>query len=237
MADRFKKVVKLIKLTVAGRPNHPKTGDIPVIDPGSYWPTQYNKAAEHRKTAEREMVNLKTVMQPAAIHYITNFNCDHPSDAMPSVVFKDKDGAATRITFTRKYFPVNATAAEMLFGHLRLKNGKSADINHYLHRTMVGTFDSSVFIGPHGFDAECYTKIMQAMEAVSKKLGIQNPLSTEEVVLPRPNFHEIRWQHFTPDANEEITEVIPNQVTFSPLPDRMPDCLVKFSSLYNEKMA
>ena len=135
------------------------------------------------------------------------------------VLVADDAGEVTRITFSSKYSGVAAAMAEALFGEIKTKDGKKPDINDYLARTMVGSFDSSVFLGPDGrFDQKRYDKIHAAMETVARELGVANPLSTSETVLPLPDFHARRWMDFSLETNKRITEVIPNQVNFVPCP-------------------
>jgi hypothetical protein len=196
-----------------------KKGDIPTIMVEGDYPTRYNEAAAVKKDAEGLMADMKPVMLPDAMAELYRHNAEKPWDAISSVKLQDDSGEVTRITFSSKYSAVAPAMAEALFGEIKTKDGKKPDINDYLVRTMVGTFDSSVFLGPDGrFDQKKYDKIKAALDAVSRELGITNPLSTNETVVPLPDFHARRWMDFSEVTNRKITEVIPNQINFVPCP-------------------
>lgn len=196
-----------------------KKGDIPTIKVEGDYPSRYNEAAAVKKDAEGLMTDLKPIMLPDALAELFRHNSERPWDAISSVKLQDDAEEVTRITFSAKYSAVAAAMAEALFGEIKTKTGKKPDINDYLIRTMVGTFDSTVFLGADGrFDQKRYDKIFGALEAVSKELGIANPLSTSESVQPLPDFHNRRWMDFDLATNQKISQVIQNQVNFVPCP-------------------
>jgi hypothetical protein len=196
-----------------------KKGDIPTIIVEGDYPTRYNEAAAVMKEAEELMKDLKPVMLPDALAELFRHNSERPWDAISSVKLQDDAEEVTRVTFTSKYSAVAPAMAEALFGEIRTKAGRKPDINDYLIRTMVGTFDSTVFLGADGrFDQKRYDKIFAALEAVSKELGVPNPLSTSESVQPLPDFHNRRWMDFDLETNQKISEVVKNQTNFVPCP-------------------
>jgi hypothetical protein len=196
-----------------------KKGDIPTILVDGDYPTRYNEAAAVMKDAEELMKDLKPVMLPDALAELFRHNSERPWDAISSVKLQDDAEEVTRVTFTSKYSTVAPAIAEALFGEIRTKAGKKPDINDYLVRTMVGTFDSTVFLGADGrFDKTRYEKIFSALEAVAKELGIVNPLSTSETVQPLPDFHNRRWMDFDLETNQKISGVVKNQTNFVPCP-------------------
>ena len=89
---------------------------------------------------------------------------------------------------------------------------------------MEAEFDSKVFLGQDGrFSQERYDAITEAMDRVSKELGITNPLTTSEVVVPLPDFDNRRWVDFDAATNLKITELIPNQINFVAQPAPAPE--------------
>jgi len=196
-----------------------KKGDIPTILVEGDYPTRYNEAAAVKKAAEALMDDLKPVMLPDALAELFRHNSERPWDALASVKLQDDAQEVTCVTFTAKYSAVAPAMAEALFLLIRTKAGKKPDINDYLIRTMVGTFDSAAFLGADGrFNKERFDKISGALAEVSKELGIINPLSTSETVQPLPDFHSRRWMDFDLETNQKISLVIKNQTNFVPKP-------------------
>jgi hypothetical protein len=196
-----------------------KPGDIPIIRVAGDYPTRYNDAAAVVKDAEQYMKDLKPIMQPDALAEIFRHNSDKPWDPIASVKFQDDADSVLMVSFTAKYSPTTAAVAEALFKGIKTKNGDAPDINNYLTRTMVGKFDSTCFLGPDGkFDRRKYTAIFEALRGVAQQLGISNPLSTEETVIPMPDFHARRWMDFSVETNKRIAEEIKNQINFVPKP-------------------
>lgn len=203
-----------------------KTGDVMKVLVSDNYPTRYNTASSISKQADKLMSEMKPAMAPDAVKRLIAENVVHPWEPIASVAYQDPEGNVTRVSFTSKYKEVPAKIAEDLFNGLRCrpregeKDGATADINDYMQRTVVGTFNSESFLDEDGrFDKNRYDKIMAALDKVSRELGIQNPLSTVETVKPLPTFHARRWVDFDSETNEKITRMLPNQLVFSPCPN------------------
>ncbi|MBV5345421.1 MAG: hypothetical protein JZU63_07775 [Rhodoferax sp.] len=209
----------LAPLRIASIQKALKKGDIPTILVEGDYPSRYNEAAAIKKSAEELMIDLKPVMLPSALAELFRNNADRPWDAISSVKLQDAAQEVTRVTFMNKYSNTTAPVVEALFGEIKKKDGKRPDINDYCTRSMVGKFNSAAFQGPDGkFSQERYDEIREALAEVSIRLGIENPLSTEEVVQVLPDFNSRRWMDFDEKTNARITEVIPNQINFVPCP-------------------
>lgn len=206
-------------LTVKSVAQPVKKGDLPTLLVNGDYPSRYNEASAIKKAAEEFMSELRPILLPDAIAEIYRHNSERPWEPISSVKLQDENENVTRVTFTSKYSDITASVAEALFDTLKTKDGKKPDINNYLARTMVGTFDSAVFLGPDGkFDQKRYEKFVTVIDKVSKELGVTNPLSTHETVAPLPDFHSRRWMDFDVMANQKISEVIQNQTNLVPQP-------------------
>jgi hypothetical protein len=195
-----------------------KKDEITRIQVENDYPTLYNEASARLKEAEEAMKDLKSIMQPSAIEEIYKINCERPFDTVASVKLVDEKGSELRVTSMNKYSAVAAADAESLFGIIRKKDKAVPDINTYLARVMVGKFDSKCFQGPDGkFDSVRFEMIKGSLDAVCSDLGIQNPLTTEEVVVPLPGFHAQRWFDFDVETNIRISQVVQNTVSFVPV--------------------
>jgi hypothetical protein len=201
-----------------------KKGDIPLIHIENDYPTRYNEASAILKDAEQLMKDLKPIMLPDALAVLYQHNSNKPWDPIASVKLQDDSGEATRITFSSAYNTTTVVAVELLFGQIKKKDGQKPDINTYLTRTMKAKFDDKVFLTPEGrFDQDKYEQIVMSLGLVCQDLGIPNPLSVEETVVPLPDFHSRRWMDFDADTNARITEVMPNTISFTPLPVKKKD--------------
>lgn len=216
---------QLAPLSVKANQKPVKTGEVVKLLVDGDYPTRYNEASAIAKDAEQLMEELKPVMSPDAISELFLHNEQTPWEPIKSVSLQDDEHNVTRISFTAKYKEVDVIRAEALFRSLKLRakegeKAKAPDINDYLAYTMLGKWNSEAFLGEDGkFSKERYDRIMKALDAVSKELGIQNPLSTSQAVMPLPTFATRRWHDFDKAANVEIAQVIQNQVTFTPCPN------------------
>jgi len=210
---------QLTPLKVKGVQKPVKKGDIPTVLVEGDYPSQYNEAKAVFDQAEGLMKELRPVMEPDALAELFRHNSERPWDMLKSVKLQDEKGEVTRITLVSKYSPVNAQIAQVLFDTLKTKAGAPANINEYLARTMVGKFDSKIFLDPDGkFNQKRYDVVMKYMGLIAAELGF-DPLSTEEVVLPLPDYDSRRWVDFDLATNKQLSEVIKGQVNFVPCPN------------------
>jgi hypothetical protein len=199
-----------------------KNGDVVTVLVDDDYPTRYNTASSIAKQAGKLMDEMKPAMIPDALARIMQVNGVHPWEPVASVAYQDPNGNVTRVSFTNKYKEVPAQVAEALFKNLQCKpqeetEGKQANINDYMQRTVVGAFNSECFLNAEGkFDKARYDRIMGALDKVAGELGIQNPVATQEVVKPLPTFPARRWVDFDVDTNLKISKVLINQLQFVP---------------------
>lgn len=196
-----------------------KPNDIPVVFIEDDYTTRYNEASAIQKDAEQLMKDLKPVMLPDALNEIFRHNCANPFTTIASVKLQDPANEVTRVSFTSKYNTIEAKSVQALFAELKTKQGATPDINEYFQKTLVGSFDSKIFMDAEGrFSLERFQKVHDALEAVSIELGAANPLAVTELVVPVEGFHNRRWVDFDRAANDRITKVVPNTISFTPCP-------------------
>jgi hypothetical protein len=216
-----KEVTKLDPIKVRAVEKAVKSGDIPVITVEGDCSTKYNAYKAISEDAEGQMAELKRVMLPDALGELYSHNTERPWQPISSVKLQDDNSNVTRVTFTSKYLAAAVAVVEAVFGSIKTKDGKKVDVNNYFTRTMVGEFDSAVFLGADGkFEQKRYDAIMEALDGVCERLKIQSrPLVTHEAVIPMPDFKARRWMDFDAATNQRITDAVPNQINFVPCPN------------------
>jgi hypothetical protein len=160
-------------------------------------------------------------MLPDALVHIFETNTQNPRDPIASVALKDEAGNTTRVSFTKKYSDIPVEAVEALFKKIIvLPNGdepaKYADINDYIARTAVPSFNGEAFLKDGKFNQARFDQFNEAIKKVADELGVPNPLSVEIKVLPRQSFHIRRWIDFDKTTNQAISTVVANQINFVP---------------------
>ncbi len=215
-----KEPVKLEPIKVKSIAKPTKKGEIPTILVEGNCAEQYNEYHAIEEDAKGQQKELKRVMTPEAIHELFSRNSEKPWEPISSVKLQDETDSVTRITFMAKYSDVQPAVVEALFDAIKTTKGVKPNVNDYFCKTMVGEFNSDVFLNAEGrFDQERYDAIMGALAKVCKDQGIQvAPVTTKEVVRPLPDFHSRRWMDFGPKTNEQITAVVPNQINFYACP-------------------
>ncbi len=216
-----KEVTKLAPIKVRAIAAPTKKGEIPVIEVEGDCSSRYNGYAAIADDAEGQMKELKRVMLPDALTELFRYNSERPWEPISSVKMKDETKSMTRVTFMAKYSAVAPAVVEALFNNIKTTGKVTPDVNNYFTKTMVGEFNSAVFLNADGrFDQKRYDTIVKAINDACKELEIATPaLTTKEVVVPLPDFKSRRWMDFDAATNAKITAVVPNQINFTPLAD------------------
>ena len=201
----------------------PKTGKaekpVFVIDGDDV--TKFNKATAALKEAEADQKLARTELLEVGMGLF--FQHNHANSASPatSIELVDDNGNKCRVSFQEKYSAADPAAAEALFDNL------GADINDYMQETVSAGFDCSVFnAGAEGrFSQDVFNVYDEAIKAATTKLigkgmlpvGTASPLSTTKKVLPLKTFHAKRFERFNDTENKEISLVVKNTVTVTPI--------------------
>jgi len=172
--------------------------------------TRYTEAVAAMKTAEETVKELRPDLLSKGLAHLFQHNTTTHS-AVSSIRLVD-DESACRLTFQDKYLAANADVVDAVFTAMK------QDINQFVQETIKVSFDSKVFLGKNGeTDVKVYGAFKAAIDATAAKLGVASPLSAKAVVLPKPNFTEVRWSKFNAEQNAQISTVLPNTVTITPL--------------------
>lgn len=175
----------------------------------------YNDAAAAKKKADAEMKEMRPKLaEPGSLGIQALFeeNCAHPLEPITSVKLTDASGAVCRMSFTARYGAAEAEQVSAVF------DATGQDINEYVVETVAAKFDNAVFLDAEGnFDKNVYDKFRIAIGKVAKELGVVCPLATTKVVVVKPDFHERRWKDFTVAQQKEISAVLPNTVSLTPV--------------------
>jgi len=197
-----------------------RTSDILTIEISGTDVRDYNEAAAEKKAAEETMKELAVLLKEEALVEILPRNCADPASPISSVVLVDDRGESIRVSFTSKYNNTDPALVEKTFDMLEEANAK-LDVNDYVVETLAAKFNSKVFLADDGsFSRVRYERFFTAIQAVADSLKVENPLSTEKVVIPKPDFHERRWKDFTAAQQVPLTLALPNTVTLTPIADK-----------------
>lgn len=217
--EKKKNELAPLRLKVSEKPQ--RYGDVVTLVVEGDYPKRFNEAAAIVEEAKTLMEHLRERMLPDALAEIFQTNVTNPHTPIASVALKDEEGNSTRVSFTKKYSDIPVEAVEALFKNVMVRaKGEqpavAADINEYISRVVIPSFDGSAFLADGKFDKARYTKFAEAIQKVADELKIPNPLSVEVKVLPRQSFHNRRWVDFDKATNEAISRVVVNQINFVP---------------------
>lgn len=211
--------LKDVNVPVAPANGNSTSNGMPTLKLDGKVVSQYTVASKQKKDAEKLMEELKPIITDAAcdLLFLTNEKLTKSgAEVAKSVVASDTTGAQIRMSFTSKYgviAPDDVPEVQEMLAELGVK-----DANDYLVTTVQAAFDSGVFLTPQGdFNRRLFNAMKEAVDAVASKFSIPSPLECQKVVTPRSNFHERRWKDFPADAQVDISELIKNTVTLTPL--------------------
>lgn len=170
--------------------------------------TRLNEADTAAKDAKALRDELALQVREIGLDALVKFNVQAPVNPVTSMKVIDEDGEVARIAFTEKYGNPNLEQLNAAF------EGMSKDINEYVLQTVKAKFNTAIFVDKDGnFNEGKFNAYMEAMAKLAQKFGDVNPLATETVVAPKPNFHANRWGQFTAEQQKTLIEVLPNTIT------------------------
>lgn len=197
----------LKQINVNATPAAKKKSDVPAFEIGVNLPTRLNAAVRRLKELEAEKAQIEAELEPIALRHLLEHNVDNTP--VSSIKMSDDDGGVAMFIFQNKYSPADAEAADAVF------TAMGEDINDYVVQTTKASFDNKFFFDADGnFDQAAYDEVSTAVAGVAKKLKKSNPLSYKTVVVPKPDFHELRFKKFNVENNLRLCEVLPNTTCF-----------------------
>jgi hypothetical protein len=183
--------------------------------------TRFNEARDQVDRATEVMNELKPTLIDAGLQAVfehNSENADNSKAQISSVNLTDDDsGEICMFSWTRKNLKADKKQAEAEFNRLRTLQGKKANINDYVAYEPVAAFDAKVFMVDGKFSNERYTAFMEALNEVAAKFEVDNPLSCAKVLVPKPEFHDKRWETFDVESNIAIQAVLPTQCNLKPI--------------------
>jgi len=179
---------------------------------------RFNTAKAEIARAEAEIIEIEPIIKREGSREVFAMNVSEKSADTKSVKLVDETGSAVRVTLSAVYPALAEETVVNLFESSVLKNdGTKPDVNDYVIQTRKAKFDSKAFLKGGEFCESHYTAFFKACQQVADKLGINNPLSTEVVVVPKPDFDKRRYTDFDLASQVRIYEVVPNKTSITPI--------------------
>lgn len=192
--------------------------DIKTVSIAGKFISKFNAAKADIARAEAEILEIEPIIKREGSREVFAMNVEQKSSDTKSVKLVDTTGAGVRVTLSAVYPALAEETVVNLFESSVLKSdGTKADVNDYVIQTRKAKFDSKAFLKNGDFCETNYTAFFKACQQVADKLGIANPMSTEVVVVPKPDFDKRRYTDFDLFSQVRIYEVVPNKTSITPI--------------------
>ena len=180
--------------------------------------SKFNTAKSDIARAEAEILEIEPIIKRQGSLEVFAINIAQKSSDTKSIKLVDDTGAGVRVTLSAVYPALAEETIVNLFESSVLKaDGTKADINDYVIQTRKAKFDSKAFLKEGDFCETNYAAFFKACQQVADKLGIANPMSTEIVLIPKPDFDKRRYIDFDLSSQVRIYEVVPNKTSITPI--------------------
>lgn len=196
----------------------------PVVTVAGSSVADYAKASEEMTRAKKTLERLRPDLLKAGLQAIFEHNCacsEVPEQQVQSAVLLAGADASKRVrcTWTRKDSAPTVPAAELEqhFETLETRAGTVPNVNRYVAYVPQAAFDTSVFMVGGTFNQERYNDFMAALDTVSRKHKVENPLSLSQVLQTKPDFHVRRWRVFDAETNLKLHKLLPTTVSLTAL--------------------
>lgn len=215
---------KITNIDLPDKDSKKSTTSIPsVVVPGDIV-SRYNDARDQVDRATEVMDELKPTLIEAGLQAVFEHNSQHPGDSknqINSVSLQDAtDPESVEVcmfSWTRKNLKNDPKQVEAEFKRLKTLQGKKVDVNDHVAYVPVVTFDSAALVVDGEFSRLHYRAFENAIAKVAKELGIENPFTVTKVLVPKPEFHDKRWENFDVESNIAIQTVLPTQCNLKPV--------------------
>ncbi len=178
---------------------------------------RFNTAKAEIARAEAEIIEIEPIIKREGSREVFTLNVSEKSADTKSVKLVDETGSAVRVTLNAVYPALAEETVVNLFESVLKNDGTKPDVNDYVIQTRKAKFDSKAFLKGGEFCESHYALFFKACQQVADKLGINNPLSTEVVVVPKPDFDKRRYTDFDLASQVRIYEVVPNKTSITPV--------------------
>jgi hypothetical protein len=178
--------------------------------------SRFNAAKAEIARAEADIIEIEPFIKREASREVFAMNVLDKTNDTKSVKLVDETGAGVRVTLSAVYPALAEETVVNLFESIVQKaDGSKADVNDYVIQTRKAKFDSKAFLKDGEFCEAHYSAFFKACQTVADKFGIANPMSTEVVVVPKPDFDKKRYSDFDLAAQTRIYEVVPNKTSIT----------------------
>lgn len=211
------------------------TKNIPIIELEGDAVKRFNEAKDQIAAAQKIIDALTPTLQEAGIKAVFKHNCREREDVtlqISSVKIQDErekpaeEGEVVEtvmFSWTRTPKKCDSKRVEAFFEGLKTNDNQPAVRANYATWMIGAEFNTDVFVDPatKKFDPTRYEAFVKALETVSKKFKVANPLSTYKVMGPTADFHTRRFKDFGVETNLDLADVLPTTVKLEPVrPDK-----------------
>lgn len=167
-------------------------------------------AAEKAAKLEKELTGKELKAKAMPLFYrVASASGAIGAEVPSSIKIQDDTGTTINVACKDSYSKVTPEVAEALFSTL------GADVNEYVHEVPVAAFDNSVFTKDGEFNEPLFVEFQTAIARITTRLGIPNPLTVTNMVVPKDTFHARRFRDFPADKQAAISEAMPNTVALT----------------------
>jgi hypothetical protein len=174
--------------------------------------TEFNLAKNALKEATEAVKLMEPEVKRIGVAEWIKANVGRVGEPISSIKLVDPLGSVLRLTGQDRYPIADADPVQELF-----ETDFHLDVNEFVQLTLKASFNNGVFLDKDGnFSESIYNAFNAAIQAVADKFKVQNPLSSKQVLQPKPGFHKDRWTKFNVVQQKQIFGVMPNVIALSP---------------------
>jgi hypothetical protein len=183
---------------------------------------RYNAASDACKKAEEEMANIKPLLQLEGVNYVFGVRCKGDDTSSVNLVDSAENGSdCVQFSFTRKVGALDESTLKLVLAGLKRKDGEPVKLSDYAHWELQASFDAKVLMteqnGKPKLNEALCIEMINAISNIALAHGVENPLKLSRSLVPNDDFHEKRWQDFSPAANKSLLAAFPNVMTLKSL--------------------
>lgn len=201
--------------------------NIPVVKLEGDAPQRYNEIKAQIKKLEETLETLKASLVERGLEEVFMRNIQNPDEPVSSVFLEagesDPAGNVPRVMFTwttsHNKFKMDAVTAVLTDPENRsAREPKIAvDPNNYVGWGTVAEFDTDVFIVDDAFSPVRFGMFKSALDAVSKELKVENPLSVYKAPVVKNEADTLRFKELSFSGNLALSEVFPTTLKLEPV--------------------
>lgn len=178
---------------------------------------RYNSASALCKSNEALMKKLKPLLVVPASEEFFEYNTTNAGAPLTSVRLVDQTRHKLNVSFKNAYGNISGDEAIAALTKALTDLGVK-DVNKYLRSTLALGLDALPFFHENGdLNVEFYKEVYTELAKIAEKHKVNNPLTALKVVQVRSTFHQERWADFTYEQQKELSKLLPNQISLTPV--------------------